>query len=283
MPKSKAKKQAIKERNLSKQQDEHGKEIINGQKKGIDQNRGKEKVKPHAPASKDREPKSGKLAHDPFFAAPETSHGKDSGKIEKKHQKKPYAANKAKSDFKGRNKPYSKPQPATKDRPSKLAKQKHDTFFAPPQKAGDDVEGDRKKQTDTGKPNKGQQRKASISKPTKQKHDTFFAPPPEPTDEDRQDKHEKLEEEKPPTTEKEPDVDSMAVIETIKIPEPGETILDAKSDIAARSGVVSVVDKTNKKRKRSKIDVVAELENDAKKMTRTGDGLGAGLEVDGWD
>ncbi|KAI9286765.1 hypothetical protein BC943DRAFT_321337 [Umbelopsis sp. AD052] len=281
MPKSKAKKLANKEKNALKTQEEHVNETDNGQKKRFDQNRGKEKVKQNAPASKDRESKPKKVVHDTFFAAPETSHGKDNDKKEKKQHRKPYTVNNAKADFKGRTKPYSKP--VTKDRPSKPTKQKHDTLFTPPSNGAD---GDRKKKMNAGKPSKGQQRKASISKPTKQKHDTFFAPPPEPTDEDGEDEeeeHDKVEAEEPPITEKEPDVDSMAVIETIKIPEPGETILDAKSNIAARSGVVSVVDKTNKKRKRSKIDVVAELENDAKKMVKAGDNLGAGLEVDGWD
>jgi hypothetical protein len=283
MPKNKSKLQAKKEgNNPSKRQDDHGSETRSGQKR-TDQNRGKGNVKPQGSASKDRESKSGKLAHDPFFAASEASHGNNGEKNGNKQQKKPHAVSNAKKDFKGRSKPYSKPQLATKDRPSKPAKQKHDTFFAAPQKAEDDVDDDRKKQKNFSQINKGQHRKASISKPAKQKHDTFFAPPPESTNEDREEQQDKSEAEKPSIAEKESDVDSMAVIETIKIPEPGETILDAKSNIAVRSGVVSVVDKTDRKRKRSKIDVVAELENDAKKMTRTSDSLGAGLEVDGWD
>jgi len=285
MPKSKTKKLARKEANALKNQDTHGNETKGG-RKSSDQNHGKRSLKPHSPPSKDRDSKSGKLAHDTFFAAPETSNGNDNEKNGKKQQKKPSAVGNAKKDFKGKSKPYSKPQSVTKDRTSKPAKQKHDTFFAPPQKVEDDGENDNKKQKQkhSSKIHKGQPTSTGISKPAKQKkHNTFFVPPPEPTNEVVEEEQDEVEVEEPKVAEKVPDADSIAVIETIKIPEPGETILDAKSDIAARSGVVSVVDKTNKKRKRSKIDVVAELENDAKKMTRTGDSLGAGLEVDGWD
>lgn len=285
MPKSKTKKLARKEANSLKTQDNPESETKGG-RKSSDQNHGKKNLKPHSPSSKDRDSESGKLVRDTFFDVPETSNGNNNETNGKKHQKKPSAVGTAKKDFKGKGKPYTKPQPATKDRNSKPAKQKHDTFFAPPQKVEDDGETDDKKQKQkhSGKIHKGQPTSPGISKPTKQKHhDNFFVPPPEPTNEVIDEEKGEVEAEESKVAEEVPDADSIAVIETIKIPEPGETILDAKSDIAVRSGVVSIVDKTIKKRKRSKIDVVAELENDAKKMTRTGDSLGAGLEVDGWD
>lgn len=114
----------------------------------------------------------------------------------------------------------------------------------------------------------------------KRKHDMFFAPP-EPSNVAEEEKEALT---KPTEPTEAPDAYSQAVIETIKIPaaspEPEST---AQAILATRSGVVSVVDKANKKRKRSNIDVVAELEKDAKKVVRTDTSLGAGLEVDGWD
>jgi hypothetical protein len=112
----------------------------------------------------------------------------------------------------------------------------------------------------------------------KRKHDTFFAPPEQTSD---------IQDNKQAKNEPAPEVqDSEAVIETIKMTptEPsGTTEQQAQSDAAVRSGVVSVIDKAHKRRKKNNIDVVAELEKDAQKVIRTDNSLGTGLEVDGWD
>jgi hypothetical protein len=119
----------------------------------------------------------------------------------------------------------------------------------------------------------------------KRKHDMFFAPP-EPTEERALDKKESAEPAEPVELEltESAEPESQAVIETIKMPveapEPGNHSLPASVN---RSGVVSVVDKAHKRRKKSDIDIVAELEKDAQKVIRTGSSLGTGLEVDGWD
>ncbi|KAH8548439.1 hypothetical protein BGW37DRAFT_182399 [Umbelopsis sp. PMI_123] len=278
MPKNKSKLQVSDNGQPSKKLERNRKESKNAHKNSnpID---AKGNAKSQLSASQVRNPKSGKLANDPFFAPPEPSSSNDSEKNGRKQPKKPNAASNSKKDFKNKSKPYSKPQPPGKDRLSRPVKQKHDTFFAPPQTADDDDDEDRKKRVKTSTPHKGQKPNTGERKQGHQKHDTFFAPPPAVVN----DKEDKEETEQSLHAEKVSDQDSLAVIETIKIPEPGETILDSQSDAAVRSGVVSVVDKTNNKRKRIKIDIVAELENDAKKMTWTGNSLGAGLEVDGWD
>ncbi|CAO3684322.1 unnamed protein product [Umbelopsis vinacea] len=114
----------------------------------------------------------------------------------------------------------------------------------------------------------------------KRKQDMFFAPPAPMKEAEEVTKK---EEEQPKVTEPS-QPESEAVIETIKIPvATPDPATSAQQNLAARSGVVSVVNKAHKKRKRSNIDVVAELEKDARKLIRTGNSLGAGLEVDGWD
>ncbi|KAG2181295.1 hypothetical protein INT43_008878 [Umbelopsis isabellina] len=119
----------------------------------------------------------------------------------------------------------------------------------------------------------------STPKSGKRKHDMFFAPPEQTSNvqDDTQAKEEsdsKVQEE------------SEAVIETIKMTpmeSPGTAEQQQQSDAAVRSGVISVVDKAHKRRKKNNIDVVAELEKNAQKVVRTDNSLGTGLEVDGWD
>ncbi|KAJ2964062.1 hypothetical protein NQZ79_g927 [Umbelopsis isabellina] len=119
----------------------------------------------------------------------------------------------------------------------------------------------------------------SAPKSGKRKHDMFFAPPEQINDV----QDDKLAKDEPDSKVQE---DSEAVIETIKmtpVESSGTVEQQPQSDAAVRSGVISVIDKAHKRRKKNNIDIVAELEKDAQKVVRTDNSLGAGLEVDGWD